>query len=73
MKAELAIASVAALLTLAISLITMGVDYLKAGDTTTGIVCLIVGAVLLVVTVFLYEWGITQSIKEKTTPTTWKK
>jgi len=59
MKAEV---TSAILLTLAVTLITMGVDFINAGQTETGIVCIIVGFGLVASTIFLVGYGVVQKV-----------
>lgn len=63
MKAEI---SISVLLTLAVSLITMGVSFLEKGEYTPGIACIVVGFGLMVTTVLLFQYGIIQKVKKQT-------
>jgi len=62
MKTEV---SVSILLTLAMSLLTLGVSFLEKGDVVTGVACIVVGFGLIVVTVILWERGIIEEIKKE--------
>jgi hypothetical protein len=62
MKTEV---SSAVLLSLAVSLLSLGVNYLRDGNIEAGIVCIIVGFGVLVVTVILLERGIISKLREK--------
>jgi len=55
--------SASALLTIAVSLLTLGIGFLKEGDTFTGVACVIVGFGLLLVTVYLLEKGIIDKLR----------
>lgn len=62
MKAEV---TSAVLLTLAVTLITMGIDFINTNQTETGIVSIIVGFGLVVATIFLVEYGVIQALKQR--------
>jgi hypothetical protein len=50
--------SSAALLAIAVSLLTLGIDFLKSGQVEAGVSCVIVGFGLMVATIILLEKGI---------------
>ncbi len=60
MKTEI---SVSVLLTIAISLLTMGISSINQGDQLTGIVCIVVGFGLTVCTIILFEKGVIERVK----------
>lgn len=49
--------------TIAVTLLSLGIDLLKSGDTSTGSICVIVGFGLLVVGVLAVEWGVIQRVR----------
>jgi hypothetical protein len=55
--------SASALFTIAVTLLSLGVNYLQGGDTHTGSICIIVGFGLLVLGVLALEKGIIQKMK----------
>jgi hypothetical protein len=55
--------SASALFTIAVTLLSLGVNYLQNGDTRTGSICIIVGFGLLVLGVFAIEQGIMLKVK----------
>jgi hypothetical protein len=63
MKTEV---SSAVLLSLAVSLLSLGVGYLKDGNFEAGIPSIIVGFGTLVITVLLLERGIISKLRGKT-------
>jgi uncharacterized membrane protein YjjP (DUF1212 family) len=50
--------SAGALLSLAVALISLGVNFLRSGDTASGAVCVLVGFGLICATIYLVERGI---------------
>jgi len=50
--------SVTALLSLAVTLITLGVNFLQAGEILPGVVCVVAGVAVMAVAVILYQSGI---------------
>jgi len=58
--------STSALLTVAVSLLTLGIGFLKEGEAFTGVACIIVGFGLILVTVYLLEKGIIEKLRGMT-------
>lgn len=56
--------SVSALLTIAIALLTMSVDYFKEGLVVEGAVCGVIGFGLLIGTVLLIKEGVIKELKK---------
>jgi hypothetical protein len=50
--------SASVLLSLAVALISMGVNFLRSGDTAAGCVCVLVGFGLVCATIYFIEKGI---------------
>jgi hypothetical protein len=55
--------SASVLLSLAVALLSMGVDFFKSGDTTSGAVCVLVGFGLICATIYLVERGIISRLR----------
>jgi membrane-bound ClpP family serine protease len=55
--------SASALFTVAITLLSLGVSFLKSGDTSTGVICIITGFGLIAIGVYAVEKGIINKIK----------
>jgi len=56
-------ASVSTLFTVAVILLSLGVNFLKSGDTSTGVICIMVGFGLIVIGVYAVEKGIINKVK----------
>ena len=57
--------SVSVLLTIAVSLLTMGTTLLNEGDYYTSVPCIIVGFGLIVAAIILFEKGIIEKLKKE--------
>ena len=57
--------SASVLLTIAVTLLSMGVSFLKEGALTEGCVCVAAGFATLLATVYLIEKGIIEKVKMK--------
>ena len=57
--------SASVLLTIAVTLLTMGVTFIQQGNYETGVVCLLVGFGLIVATIYLLERGIISRVMKK--------
>jgi hypothetical protein len=55
--------SASVLLSLAVALISMGVNFLKSGDTAAGCVCVLVGFGLVCATIYLVEKGVISKLR----------
>jgi len=50
--------SATAFLSLAVALLSLGVDFFRSGDTASGAICVLVGFGLICATIYLVEKGI---------------
>jgi hypothetical protein len=57
--------SASAILTIAIALLSMGMNYLQSGQISTGIICIVVGFGLIWATVILFEKGVISKFEKK--------
>jgi len=65
MKEEI---SATAILTIAITLLTMGIEFLEKNQMLPGIVCIIVGFGLILSSVLLIEYGVIKYFYQKIIP-----
>jgi Flp pilus assembly protein TadB len=57
--------SVSALLSIAVALLTMGVNLLQGGQLLSGVVCVVVGFGLIWATIALYEKGLVTRVARR--------
>ena len=57
--------SATALLSIAVTLLTLAVDTIRSGQYTPGIICALFGVVLVLATVLLVERGVIQRLAER--------
>jgi uncharacterized membrane protein YfbV (UPF0208 family) len=57
--------SATALLSIAVTLLTLAVDMIRSGQYTPGILCALFGVVLVLATVLLVERGVIQKLAER--------
>jgi hypothetical protein len=57
--------SATALLSIAVTLLTLAVDMIRSGQYTPGILCALLGVVLVLATVLLVERGVVQRLAER--------
>jgi hypothetical protein len=57
--------SASALLSIAVTLLTMGVGYLQGGQLLFGAVCVVLGFVLMWTTIALYERGLVDRVAKR--------